>query len=180
MGGRSCPTCGRPIDEHDQHVRLVLPDPVLRIPEPELAERTWGVDPLLQVEGVGAFVRVLLPLRLLNGFSLTLGTWLAIDPRRMREVWELWQTAAYARLVLEGYLANAIPPWGDKVLGSPATAAVRDAAALPYVERSEDLILREVLENEWPHEDILAAYESILWPVSPAAPQSPGTSTRDR
>jgi hypothetical protein len=46
------------MDEHNRHVRFVLPDPVLAVPESERAERTWGHDPLLQVQGIGAFVRV--------------------------------------------------------------------------------------------------------------------------
>ena len=162
MGERLRRMCGRPIDEHNRHVRMILPDRVLDIAESERAKRTWGHDPLLQVQGVGAFVRVLLPVRLSGGFTLTLGTWLAVDPTRLGEVWELWWTDAYAGLVLDGYLANAIPPWGDALLGSLATAVVRDPTQVPYVERSEREILQRVLLTEWPHEEILAAYEAVF------------------
>lgn len=162
MSQHLCRTCGRPIDEHNRHVRFVLPDPVLAVPESERAERTWGADPLLQVQGIGAFVRVLLPIQLTGGFSLTAGTWLAINPSMMRDVWELWETPAYAELVLDGYLANALPPWGDKVLGVPAVAAVRDPTQWPYVNRSDAPTLQTVLSREWPHDTILEAYASVL------------------
>ncbi len=162
MSTRLCPTCGRPIDEHDRHVRLVLPDPVLAVPPEERALRTWGSDPLIQVQGVGAFVRVLLPIRLTDGFSLTVGTWLAIDPERLRSVWEQWETPAYEMLELDGYLANRIPPWGDAVLGAPCTATVRDPSQFPYLAVSTHPDLNAVLSQEWQHVDILEAYAAVL------------------
>jgi hypothetical protein len=141
---------------------MKLPDPVLAVPPEEMASRSWGSDPLLQVQGVGAFVRVLLPIRLTGGYSLTVGTWLAIDPANLRPVWEGWDTDAYASLVLEGFLANAIPPWGDAVLSAPATAAVRDPKLNPYIASSQHPVLGEVLATEWPHEEVLAPYDGLL------------------
>lgn len=162
MTAAACPTCGRPIDEHNRHVRFVLPDPVLAVPAAERESRTWGVDPLIQVQGVGAFVRVLLPIRMTGGFSLTVGTWLAIDPARLRTVWEQWETPEYVAIELDGYLANTIPPWGASVLGAPCTAVVRDPSQFPYVRASSHPDLKAVLGNEWQHIDILEAYRSVL------------------
>jgi hypothetical protein len=158
----TCPTCGRPLDEHDRHVRLILPDPVLRVPAEERAARTWGADPLLQVDGIGAFVRVLLPIALSGGYSLTYGTWLAINPAELTSVWERWSTDAYRDLRLDGFLANAIPPWGEKVLGSPATASILDPNQFPYIVGSQSTSLDRVLSDVWPHEEILSAVESVL------------------
>ena len=143
-------------------MRLLLPDPVLAVPPDERATRTWGQDPLLQVQGIGAFVRVLLPIRLSEASALTVGTWLAINPDRMRSVWEMWETPGYATLELDGYLANAIPPWGDQVLGSPASAKVRDPSSFPYLRASCEPVLDSILTRTWPHEEILEAYASIL------------------
>jgi hypothetical protein len=157
-----CPSCGRPLDEHDRHVRIALPDPVLAVPAEQRAARTWGADPLMQVQGVGAFVRVLLPIRLTGAASLTVGTWLGIDPGRLTGVWERWETDAYATLELDGYLANAIPPWGDQVFGSPATGAVIDPSSFPYLRTSSEPVLDSILTRAWPHEEILEAYASIL------------------
>jgi hypothetical protein len=171
MASEICPSCGRPLDAHDRNVRLLLPDPVLAVPESERADRTWGADAMMQVQGIGAFIRVLLPIHLSGGFSLTVGTWLAIDPATLPGVWASWETPAYASLTLEGFLANRIPPWGDDVLGASATAAVRDPEQYPYVVSSQQATLEAVLTTEWPHAEILSVYESRM-------PESPESSDR--
>ena len=132
------------------------------MPPDERAARTWGSDPLIQVQGVGAFVRVLLPIRLTGGFSLTVGTWLAIDPARLRSVWEQWETPSYDSIELHGYLANKIPPWGASVFGAPCTATVRDPSLFPYVTASSEPNLNAVLAQEWQHVHILEAYAAVL------------------
>lgn len=162
MEPRACTTCGRPIDEHNRHVRFLLPDPVLSILPDERAGRIWGSDPLIQVQGIGAFVRVRLPIQLTDGFTLTLGTWMAIDPAEFRSVWERWDTSEYASLQLNGYLANAIPPWGEDVFGGEVTAVVAHATQNPQIQASSHPVLGPVLNNDWPHEMILAAYRSAL------------------
>jgi len=116
---------------------------------------------LLQVDEVGAFVRVLLPITLTGGFSMTIGTWLGIDPAQLGHVWESWNTNEYMDLTLDGYLANAIEPWGTSLLGAPASARVRDSDQLPYLTSSRDPELDRVLSAEWPHEPVLRAYEAI-------------------
>ncbi len=115
----------------------------------------------MQVDGVGAFVRVLLPIQLTGGYRLTLGTWLAVNPSLMQGIWERWPTSAYASLRLDGYLANGIPPWGDAVLGAPASAVVSDPEILPGIVASPHPELAGLLSESWPHEAILAAYASL-------------------
>jgi hypothetical protein len=160
----TCPHCGRRLDDVDRHVRLILPDPVRRVPERERAPRTWGSErgPFIEVQGIGAFVRVLLPIRLRDVGSLTVGTWLGIDPSRLRDIWELWNTPAYVSLELDGYLANAVEPWGEAVLGARASAAVRDPSEIPYLKASSNVVLQRVLTDEWPHDEILEPYRSVL------------------
>jgi hypothetical protein len=157
-----CAHCGRPIVEHDRHVRFELPDAVFELPKKDRVKRTRGRDPLIQVQGLGAFVRTLLEIRLTDGYTLTAGTWLAIDPALFQSVWERWETAQYVSLHIDGHLANALPPWGAKVLGAPATATVRIATEYPYIARSSQPDLARVLATEWPHEDILAAYADVI------------------
>ncbi|MDQ3480518.1 MAG: DUF2199 domain-containing protein [Actinomycetota bacterium] len=147
----------------------MLPDAVHVVPESERIDRTWGRDPLLQVQGIGAFVRVLLPIQLTGGFSLTVGTWLSVDPASLREVWEVWETPAYAELVLEGHLANAVPPWGQKVLGIVGVATVRDPTKWPYIQRSDAPSFQNILSTEWPHDAILGAYASVFRRTPPTA-----------
>jgi hypothetical protein len=69
----TCQRCG--LDAQSLDVRVILPDPVLAMPVDERASRTWGGDPLLQVDGAGAFVRRLLLVHLTGGLLLTFGTW---------------------------------------------------------------------------------------------------------
>ena len=59
-----CAHCGRLTEEHNRHLRFVLPEPVLAVPVEERAARTWGNEVLMMVEEVGAFVRVLVPAEL--------------------------------------------------------------------------------------------------------------------
>jgi hypothetical protein len=150
-----CPKCGRPIDAHDRHIRFALPDPVLDVPEAEREERTWGNDVLLQVQAVGCFVRVLLPVHLTGGYTVTFGTWLGVTPEDLRRSYEVWEQPAYMSLELEGRLANAVPPWGAAVFAKPASARVRDPNQAPYLESSPDPQLSDVLSREWPHEEVL-------------------------
>jgi hypothetical protein len=139
-----------------------LPDPVLVVPEEERRTRTWGSEQaLMQVQGTGAFVRVMLPIQLTDGYTLTVGTWLAIDPAKLNEVWEIWDTNRYKDLSLDGYLANSIAPWGQALLGAPATARVRNPAENPYVDSSPDPTLQRVLSEQWPHNEVLEPYESL-------------------
>jgi hypothetical protein len=78
------PRCGRPLDLHDRHVRFVLPDPGLALPDRESTTGTWMShgsaqdSVMMQVPNVGAFVRALLPVKLTEGRTVTFGVWLAI------------------------------------------------------------------------------------------------------
>jgi hypothetical protein len=142
-------------------VRFRLPDPVLDVPQREYTPGTWSseADPsravLLQVPGVGAFVRCLLPVRLTGGHAITFGVWLGVHPDDLQRAAAVWWEPAYRDLVLEGRLANALPVWG--LLAAPAEARVHDEDETPYVVGSPDPLLARVLSEAWPHEDVLAA-----------------------
>ena len=154
-----CTTCGRPLDAHNRHVRFRLPDPVNALPEREHTEGIWlsHDEPeravMMQGPNVGAFVRSLLPVGLTDGFTVTFGVWLAIHPDDLQRIFGVWWEPVYRDLVVEGWLANALPPWG--LLAAPATAAVREVDQTPYVTRSSDPELEAVLTHEWPHDEVL-------------------------
>lgn len=152
-----CPTCGRPLDEHKRHLRFRLPEPVLEVPESERGDRTWGNDVLMQVRDVGAFVRVMVPIRLTGGYTVTYGAWLSVPPADLRHAWEVWWTPVYAGPQLTGVLANMLPLWEQETYAKPLSAAVRDAESAPYAADSSDPFLRRVLQEEWPHGPILEA-----------------------
>jgi hypothetical protein len=130
---------------------------VLEVPENEREARTWGNDVLMQVQGVGAFVRVLLPVRLSGGCSVTFGSWLSVSPDDLKHAYEIWWEPEYASLRLRGTLANMLPGWETATYAKPLEVAVLDRDAVPYAVASTDAFMHKVLSDEWPHEAVLAA-----------------------
>ena len=152
----SCSACGREVSDHDRHIRFALPDPVLHTAEQHHAPGSWlshdtpNTSVMMQIQGIGAFVRALLPVSPSGGHRLTFGVWVAINPAEFLETFSTWWTPEYADLHLQGYLANAVGPWG--LLGAPVVLEVKDIDHTPYCVDSEQLDLAEVLHKEWPHE----------------------------
>jgi hypothetical protein len=154
-----CEHCSRPVDEHDRQVRFRLPDPVLGLEEQDATPGTWKTadDPaeaVMQVPGLGAFVRALLPVSLTGGYTVTFGVWVGLHPDDLRRTFDVWWKPEYADLELDGFLANAIPVWG--LPGAPVRLAVQDPNATPYCVGSADEHLARVLTESWEHEEILS------------------------
>lgn len=156
----SCPSCGRALDAHNQHVRFLLPDPVLNIPVEEREARIWKTEVMMQVADLGAFVRCLLSVRLEGGYTLTFGLWLGVDPVDMHRALEQWWSPSYKDLVLDGFIANDVQPWG--LLAKPARAVVRNPEETPYVHTSADHVMAHVLSDVWPHDHVMAALPAGL------------------
>jgi len=160
-GGGTCSMCGRAQHPRDRHVRFTLPDPVLDTADQCDARGAWMShdDPnrsvMMQVPGVGAFIRALLPVALSGGFTVTFGVWLAVHPDELRRAFGIWWEPEYRTLALDGRLANAVPPWG--LLAAPVRAVVRYPNQTPYCDSSMDERLAAVLTNEWPHDLVLDA-----------------------
>lgn len=158
-------TCGRELDEHERDVRYGLPDPVLNLPDRELPQGTWMTGPsanesvMMQVPGVGPFVRSLLPVRLTGGYSVTFGVWVGIHPDDLQRAFKCWWAPEYADLELEGRLANALRPWG--LLAAPVELKVLDENHTPYVVGSTNDQLKAVLAREWSHAEVLDALPTI-------------------
>jgi hypothetical protein len=158
--GAACLACGRPIDAHNRHVRYRLPDPVLALPAREQTEGSWlshadaNQSVMMMVPAVGTFVRVLLPVRLSGGYTVTFGVWLGVHPDDLQRAFSIWWTPEYVDLRLDGRLANALPAWD--LLAAPAEAAVQNPEETPYIVDSSDPGLKKVLATVWPHDEILA------------------------
>lgn len=90
-----CVSCGRPVGERNRHVRFQWPDPVLQKWGPEGDPEAWMTGPtanesvMMQVNGVGVFVRALLPVGLSGGYSVTFGVWVTIDHSKSHHVPDL-------------------------------------------------------------------------------------------
>ena len=157
MSADRCSLCGRPLDTHERDLRFKLPDPIFAIPEQQ-RELSWGGDAFVAARGIGQFIRVLLPVRLSGGYEVRYGTWLSVSEEEARRSFETWDQASYLDLEISGFLANAIPPWGEALLGVHARARVRKQDELPYVVASSNDLLALVLSKEWLHEDVLDSF----------------------
>ncbi|MGC4760556.1 DUF2199 domain-containing protein [Micromonospora trifolii] len=154
-----CFCCGQPTDVHDRQARFRLPDSVLETRRQHRARGAWlshatpDASVMMQVPGVGAFVRALLPVKLTGGFSATFGVWVALDPADLQRASAVWWEPEYQNLRLQGWLANALPIWG--LQAAPVELEVRDPEQTPYCAQSSDPGLAKVLAEIWPHEDVL-------------------------
>jgi hypothetical protein len=152
--------CGQPLDAHELNFRLRFPDAVVELLDAgqlDVSEIDGdpGHDTAINV-GDSWFFRVLLSVHLADGPRVIVGTWLEVEPDALQTVADVWSTPEYRNVVVSGRLANAIPPWGDEVLGAAATATVIDPDHSPYITASEDGVLSRVLDEEWPGEVVLA------------------------
>lgn len=154
-----CPTCGRPLEHHNRHVRYRLPDPVVALREQEGSTATWmshedaNSSVMMQVPGAGPFCRALLPVLLEGGYTVHFGVWIGIHPADLQRAFAVWWSPEYTDLKLVGVLANDLPKFGG--LGSPVRLAVLDPDHTPTVVDSTAAGLAEVLRREWHHEDLL-------------------------
>lgn len=157
----TCELCGRSLDQHDRDLRFRLPEPVLLLPAKEEMEGTWLSEPdpnravMMQVPNLGAFVRCLLPVRLSGGHHIRFGIWLGVHPDDLKRAFGQWWEPTYTSLELQGRIANRLPVWD--LIGAPAQAKVIDPDATPFIVSSDDPTLAQVLNSEWPHEDVLSA-----------------------
>lgn len=161
MDEQRCEMCGGPVDAHDRQVRFRLPEPVLHSPGQERVPGAWlshespETSVMMQIPGLGSFVRALLVIRLDGGYAVIYGVWAGIHPGDLQRAHRVWWEREYQNLRLDGVLANSIAPQG--LLAAPVTLAVKDPERTPYCVSSSDHILSQVLSEEWPHKDILEA-----------------------
>lgn len=100
-------------------------------------------------------MRTLLPVNLTDGFTVTFGVWLAVESDVLHHAWQIWHAPDYVGLRFCGQLANALPPWGEQVVGRRVCTEVRDANAIPSVCASDDPLVARILADEWPHDEVL-------------------------
>lgn len=157
----SCSCCGDSLtDERRIDVGFNLPDAALTAPEE--ARHRLGPSALLRVDGIGSFIRCLLPVRLTHESELVLGIWLEVDEATLRKAHALWEDHSYADLAFSGRLSNKIRPWGDDLLGAPFTARVADPEELPYLVAGHHPTAARVLEDTWDRDHVLSRFPHQL------------------
>ncbi len=163
-----CACCGVAPDPSGRPLSITFeqPDVIFDI-EPELLD-TWGGDPFLAIKDVGFFVRVLLPVKLTDGFAVNFGTWLETDPESFRQAWRTWNFPEYADLEIEGYVANRIEPWGT-LPHELVKATVREMEDVPFLTSCDDETVTRILTETWPHAEVFKPYLELLTAEPPAA-----------
>ncbi|WP_285548696.1 DUF2199 domain-containing protein [Actinoplanes regularis] len=149
-----CSCCGTPLDGVEFDIRSELPDALLTL-SPEQRESVWGNKDFQRLEGVGGFLRCLMPVHLTGGASVTYSVWLKLDDDQLRHALNVWTEPGYVDLNLRGEVANAVKPWAG-LLGEVARAEVRDAKSLPYLVAEEGSLLARVLTEVWDRDDVLS------------------------
>src|SRR5262249_60769605 len=99
----------------------------------------------MQVQGVGSFVRVIVPVKLTGGYTVTFGAWLWVSPDDIRRAFEIWWKPEYVGLRLSGRLGNMLPGWEEETYLKPVDAAVLDQSHAPYAVDSSDGFMKMVL-----------------------------------
>jgi hypothetical protein len=158
----TCSCCGAPTpDDKRIDVRFGLPDVVFGGDE-QARRHPEGLQALLAVDGHGSFIRCLLPVRLTDGMELVIGTWLRITEADLARAAEVWETPAYSALILHGTPANAIRPWGDALLDTRVTVAVRNEGEIPYVTAADSAAVTEILTTVWNRDYVLSRFGHAL------------------
>ncbi|MFF9768186.1 DUF2199 domain-containing protein [Streptomyces sp. NPDC014636] len=157
----TCACCGDTLsDGHRIDVGFNLPDATLRVPEE--TRHHLGVRALLRVDGVGCFVRCLLPISLTHATELVLGMWLEVDDATLRRAEEVWEAPEYADFTFRGRIANRIRPWGDELVGAEVTARVADVEELPCIVTGHDPAVARLLEETWDRDHVLSRFPNQL------------------
>ncbi|MEV7558757.1 DUF2199 domain-containing protein [Streptomyces sp. NPDC089795] len=153
----TCACCGDALaDENRIDFGFNLPEAAFGLPEEDV--HRLGVRALLRVDGVGCFIRCLLPVRLTQGTELVLGAWVRVDEDTLRRAHELWEEPGYADLVVRGTFANRIQPWGDDLFGAEVTAKVADPEELPGVVDIHRPAAAPVLTRTWDRDHVLSRF----------------------
>jgi hypothetical protein len=84
------------------------------------------------------------------------------DPfRRLQDGRQTWNFPEYKDLVVEGYVANEIQPWG-RLPHELVRATVRDVVQVPYLTSCENPLITRILTETLPHAEVLAPYAHLL------------------
>ena len=112
--------------------------------------------------GERLFVRGLLPVRLEDGEEFRYGIWLEVDLETFKKVLQSWNDRKrYARLRFAARIANAVPPWHDKILGVEVDVGVRDPTSRPFIVTARVRWLQAVIEHGWTTAEHKAVVESL-------------------
>lgn len=146
----TCPCCGKDVWGLDREITLAMPDDLFDLSSEARRSRVrmWGKS-FMALDGARHFVRVLLPVPLSVGHEYRFGVWLEVADSDFHGLLDVWDEPAYLETSLEGVLANAVPPWGPRIVGAPCHASARGYDDALFIDRSSDPSLGQVLSQPW-------------------------------
>jgi hypothetical protein len=120
---------------------------VLELPKSERAK--YADQDIIAVPEIGSFAPVLLPITMVSGYRLTLGTWLGFDGLQMyQRAVALWNAPGYSQMVLEGRLANEVMPW-NALMGLRVRATAKQDDKIPYVTEVLSNNAQALVDADW-------------------------------
>lgn len=146
-----CPTCGKEVSGLDREVSFGLPDELFAIPE-DLRDGHVFSDGknFAHLDGKRFFMRVLLPVPLDIGHEYRFGVWMEVSEKDAQRVWQMWNEPGYVEAEVDGTLANAVPPWGARLLEAPCHASARNQNDVMFIDDSRNAELATILSTPWP------------------------------
>src|SRR5215510_15097389 len=124
-----CAACDEPVSGRD--FGCALPDDVFEQP---IAERSHRNSSDFAELGERRFVRCVMPIRVGTADEFRYGVWLEVQLATFDHIIDVWNDAPrYRELSFDGTIANAVPPWNEKILGCRVTAGTRSANDRPIV-----------------------------------------------
>ncbi|MEU7826658.1 DUF2199 domain-containing protein [Catellatospora sp. NPDC049133] len=164
-----CSCCGEPLPPGNLAWDLEMPDPVAYLDDDDRAQRTlFESEQVFNIAGLGAFIRVILPVPVEHDRTATFGVWLCVpDAKEWTRINEAARKggSAWAGITFEGRLATALQPWPD-VFGAWTRAVVPGPDQVPRLVHSHDPLLARVLTERWPEELIRARGRHAVRPLS--------------
>lgn len=153
----TCSQCGNPSALLDFGYQA--PDCVWAQPANERSPENTGNFAWL---GKRRFIRGLLSLGLESGEEFNFGLWLEVDTATFDAVRASWNDPSrYLGLRFAAAIANAAPPWRERILGCRVDAGVREPTSRPYVLGARDAWLQRLLDAGWTTSEYEAAVASF-------------------
>ncbi|MFS8101956.1 hypothetical protein LFM09_32990 [Lentzea alba] len=156
-GDRICHCCGDELSADNLAWDFVQPDDFANLSAKQRAKAiTFESRVFIVAEGFGAATRVILPISLDTGHTVTLGVWVAPhDPDTMTRT-AREGGAAWVGYRFTGTLLNAVEPWPE-VIHTELTAQGFADGELARVVDAENPLLQRVLTEKWPHQAVVGA-----------------------
>ncbi|GAB3873414.1 hypothetical protein GCM10029964_013630 [Kibdelosporangium lantanae] len=155
--GNVCYCCGVELGPDNLAWNYELPQVFAGATADELADAfDFRSDAFLVTRRYGVAIRVILPIRLDNDRTATLGVWMSLegeDANRVnaaaRDGGEAWIGCTFT-----GQLLNEVRPWPETCYAR-ITALASEDRTLARVVDSEDPVVKRMLTETWPHREFL-------------------------